>query len=179
MHLFVAQARLEKSACALEALHREWQDCLLSGKKTRDGSEFFAVVQGGFIARLLNKYTLRRSWGIHNQDDLRNTLDELFDGKALSQFPAWDISRGLNRVIGYGLQCRYLNVTEAHPYWQKAVVLAKKSYGSWEEYGKAVIEGRFHWSNDGQDHLFRKALKQLLTHPASPWKHVKWEELSE
>jgi hypothetical protein len=177
MALFVAQSRLEQSACALEALHREWQDRYLSGRKTKDGGEFFTMEREGCVSRYLIRRTLRKWWDINSPSDLHQALEELFGGDEPGQFPAWDISRGLNRVIGYGLKCQYLTVEEAQPYWLEAVNLAKKCYGGWETYGRAVVEGRFHWSNDGQDHLFREALHQLLTHPASPWKRLEWEQL--
>ena len=87
---------------------------------------------------------------------------------------AWDLVRLVN-LARWARLCGYLSEKEM---WQMARVAAdtaRKTFGSWKEYGLSFAFGRGVWHGDPDDcDTAYEIISTLLEKEESPWKQIEW-----
>ena len=87
---------------------------------------------------------------------------------------AWDLVRLVN-LARWARLCGYLSENEM---WQMARVAAdtaRKTFGSWKEYGLSFAFGRGVWHGDPDDcDTAYEIISTLLEKEESPWKQIEW-----
>lgn len=89
---------------------------------------------------------------------------------------AWDTARVVH-YAGLALHAGFLAEHEAWGYVARAAALARQRVGSWEEYGRSFLYGRWFWAGSVNADLteYEKVIADLLADDASPWRTLPWD----
>ncbi len=86
----------------------------------------------------------------------------------------WDLVRAVN-VARWALLCGYIDESEMWKEIGAAVEIARKTFGSWEEYGASFAVGRGVWRGDTDDYeTANEVIAALCVQEASPWREFEW-----
>ena len=145
------------------------------------------------LGRLRIRRLLRKDWGIRDgatavgrleglvhhghrsdprfQDPTQPREDQELVDRAML---AWDAIR-----LPWLARCCYASgfVDEA-TVWQYAdagAALARPAFGSWEEWGRAFLDGRVLWGGEARSY-YEEVVKKLLADSNSIWNRVSWQE---
>ena len=87
---------------------------------------------------------------------------------------AWDLVRATN-IARWGYLSGYFTMDEMYRLMSEVAETVKKTFSSWEDYGRSFAFGRGIWQGDENDcETAWEVVQALLTNENSPWVRLEW-----
>lgn len=87
---------------------------------------------------------------------------------------AWDLVRATN-IARWGYLSGYFTLEEMYKLMEEVAETVKKTFSSWEEYGRSFAFGRGIWHGDESDcETAWEVIQALLNNENSPWVRLAW-----